>query len=249
MDEACEQLAVCATLSVSLSLSLFRSASQAIWPPHRVGQLVEACVKFLCLRRVSCQQTIKSFIFNAGTSYQASILSHCCSWQAVRVLVCVCVCVVSDFIISFRFMSSSAELLIKFPSLPFYISSSLHMPIENGQFRVLSVEFIIKGNAAIAFDCVSLKFMHKSRQQNGSSKGRLRLPCLACHKLCFIAIKKGKLNLSFYADKYIIIIHFTLCIYSLKVNLLLIYLLILNKHLITRVGVNQCATGNTCSTI
>lgn len=42
------------------------------------------------------------------------------------------VCVVSDFIISFGFMSSSAELLIKFPSSP-----SLHMPIENCQFRVL----------------------------------------------------------------------------------------------------------------
>lgn len=77
--------------------------------------------------------------------------------------------------------------------------------------------------------------MHKSRQPK---KGWLRLPWLACHKLFFIAIKIDKLNLSFYADKYIIIIHFTLCIHSLlKVNLLLIYLLILSKHLLTRVGV------------
>lgn len=75
------------TLSLSFPFSWYLcECVQAIWPPHRVGQLVEACVKFLCLRRVSCQQTIKSLIFNAGTSHQATILSHCCS---LRVDVCV----------------------------------------------------------------------------------------------------------------------------------------------------------------
>lgn len=157
--------ACCLRYSFTHTLSLFPLllisvcvCVQAIWPPHRVGQLVEACVKFLCLRRVSCQQTIKSFIFNAGTSHQATILSHCCS----------CVCVVSDFIISFGLMSSSAELLIKFPSSP-----SLHMPIENSQFRVLrEITLILFVLSLLSREmCISLKCMPKSRQQSGSKAG------------------------------------------------------------------------------
>lgn len=56
----------------------------------------------------------------------------------------------------------------------------------------------------------------------------------------FYCYKKVNLNLSFYADKYKIIIHFTQCnCLLLKVNVLHIYLLILKKHLLGRVGVNQ----------